>query len=110
MNRNARLKKQLEQGTPPDALDTDWAELHELWRGLAENDETAQLPDADGQPLPSLRALAGGTDALYATLNEIAAQAAPAVAESATPPLVRARHYIAEAVLFALGFTLARVR
>jgi len=107
VSRNARLKKQLDQGTLPDELDTDWAELHELWRGLAENDETAQLPDADGEPLPSLRALAGGTEALYATLKDIAAQPAAALAESATAEPVPAREYIARAVLFALGFELA---
>lgn len=107
VSRNARLKKQLEHGAPAAQLDSDWSELNELLCGLAENDETAQAADADGEPLPSVRSLAGGTGALYGTLKEIAARPAPAVAESATPEPVLARDYIARAVLFALGFELA---
>ena len=126
-NRNARLKKLLEQGAPAAQNTDDWAELHALMRGLAENDEkTAPVLDADGDPMPSLRTLAHGTTALRATLREIAEQGAPlaidaprtstaeiaaasrvSTAEMSAQALVPARHYIAKAVLFAMGFELA---
>lgn len=137
-NRNARLKKLLEQGAPATQVADDWAELHGLMRGLAENDEmSAPVLDADGEPMPSLRTLASGTTALRATLREIAEQGAPltidtprpstiemaaqprpstaemtaqprpSTAEMSAQALVPARHYIAKAVLFAMGFELA---
>jgi hypothetical protein len=107
-------------------LADDWADLHGLMRGLAENDEmSAPTLDPDGEPMPSLRTLVHGTTALRATLREIAeqgaslaidaprtstaeiaAQARPSTAEMAAQALVPARHYIAKAVLFAMGFEL----
>ena len=66
---------------------------------LFENeDQPEPLRDRQGEVLMSLRGLAGGTDAWFASLAEIAAGAPQT-----------GRHYRAEAVLFALGFEL-RVR
>lgn len=102
LNKTVRLKKLIEQGAPAVAsLNNDWAELDAAWRGLAENDETpSPALGPEGDPLPSLRTLAGGTDQLYATLGEIATDTSPA------GDTVPARHYIAQSVLFALGFQL----
>ncbi|HUR28650.1 MAG TPA: hypothetical protein VM509_10720, partial [Planctomycetota bacterium] len=89
INRNGRLKKLIEQGAPASQLSADWAELSAAIRGLAENDETNEPTlDADGDPMPSLRTLAGGTHrGLYDALAELAAHAAaaPAAAASAAP-------------------------
>ena len=64
---------------------------------LFENeDQPEPLRDRQGEVLTSLRGLAGGTDAWFAALAEIAA----GVPQTG-------RHYRAEAVLFALGFELA---
>jgi DNA-directed RNA polymerase beta' subunit len=102
LNKTTRLKKLIEQGAPAVAsLNNDWAELDAAWRGLAENDESASPAlDPQGDALPSLRTLARGTDKLYATLREIATDNSPA---GETTP---ASHYIAQSVLFALGFQL----
>jgi DNA-directed RNA polymerase beta' subunit len=138
INRNARLKKLIEQNAPVVQLADDWADLHGLMRGLAENDEISNPTlDPDGDPMPSLRTLAHGTTALRATLHEIveqgaslaidaprtstaeiaaqpktstaelAAQSRPSTVEMSAQALVAARHYIAKAVLFAMGFELA---
>jgi hypothetical protein len=64
---------------------------------LFENeDQPEPLRDRQGEVLTSLRGLAGGTDAWFAALAEVA-----------TSVPQTGRHYRAEAVLFALGFTLA---
>jgi len=119
VDRNARLKRQLEQGTPDAQLESDWTNIQVAVRGLFENDEAnAPMLDAEGEPMPSLRTLAASTQKLVATLSEIAAQGAPlaidapraSTAEMAAADLVPARHYIAKAVLFALGFELASTR
>ena len=149
INRNARLKKLVEQSAPVAQLADDWADLHGLMRGLAENDEMSNpATDPDGDPMPSLRTLAHGNTALRAALREIAEQGAPLTIEAPRPStiemaavakpstaeiaaqprpstaelaaqprpstaemsaqaLVPARHYIAKAVLFAMGFELA---
>jgi DNA-directed RNA polymerase beta' subunit len=131
--RNARIKKLVEQGEPSAQLANDWAELVAALQGLAENDETPDpVLDPDGDPMPSLRTLAGHSTTHYGTLKDMFEQGAslgvdvppprssiaemrpeagemPAVSRMSTTnmaaqDLVLAKHYIARVVLFALGF------
>lgn len=96
---NTRLAKHLEKGQEAVmSLANEYGELVALVARLFHNDRMADPErDPDGNPLPSLRTLGGGGDALEKAVRELEG---PAAFNADMP----GRQYVARAVLFALGF------
>jgi hypothetical protein len=85
---------------PSELINPEYTELQIAIAGLFENDELPEpARDKTGEPLPSLISLCGGTKALHAAVEDLAAHPA----DNDTLP---GRLYLARAALFALGFEL----